>query len=107
MCSRPRSKLPFYYLPTLGLAHVTLDLRPSDIFRLTINGVGLGTRLARGHPSTPSTHSSTLLLTLAGTDERAIVSVLAYRSNGQRQEVKSKFKALYGKVNLCVVAVKN
>lgn len=32
-----------------------------------------------------------------GTDEKAIINVLGYRSNQQRQEVKQKFKALYGK----------
>ena len=38
----------------------------------------------------------------AGTDERAIISVLAYRSNAQRQQIKLKFKTIYGKV--CVVS---
>ena len=34
----------------------------------------------------------------AGTDEKAIVNVLAYRSNAQRIEIKLKFKSMYGKV---------
>ena len=36
---------------------------------------------------------------LAGTDEKAIISVVAYRSNAQRQQIKEKFKAMYGKVS--------
>ena len=36
---------------------------------------------------------------LAGTDEKAIISVVAYRSNTQRQQIKQKFKSMYGKVS--------
>ena len=36
---------PFYYLSTLGLAHVILDPRPCVSFRVTANGAGLGSRL--------------------------------------------------------------
>jgi hypothetical protein len=32
-----------------------------------------------------------------GTDEKAIVSVLAYRSNDQRQEINIKFKSMFGR----------
>ena len=34
-----------------------------------------------------------------GTDEKAIINVLAYRSNQQRQRIKQTFKSRYGKVS--------
>ena len=35
-----------------------------------------------------------------GTDEKAIIKVLANRSNYQRQEIEKAFKTMYGKVNM-------
>jgi len=37
-------------------------------------------------------------LSVAGTDEKALVAVLCYRSNSQRQVLKTKYKAMHGKV---------
>ena len=40
-----------------------------------------------------------------GTDEKAIIHVLARRSNEQRQQIKLKFKTIYGKVCVCCLSV--
>ena len=39
---------------------------------------------------------------ITGTDEKTIVSIIGNRSNEQRQQLKLKFKSLYGRVSLCV-----
>lgn len=36
-------------------------------------------------------------LLLKGTDERAIIDVLTSHSNSQRQEIKAKYKTMYGR----------
>ena len=37
---------------------------------------------------------------ILGTDEEAIVAVLSKRTNTQRQEIKTMFKTMYGKVHV-------
>ena len=39
------------------------------------------------------------MFALSGTDEKAIIDVLAYRSCSQRQQIKSMFKTMFGKVS--------
>lgn len=47
--------------------------------------------------------SSTAAVSSSGTDEKAIIGVLAYRSNHQRQRIKQSFKSMYGKVSNHVI----
>lgn len=47
--------------------------------------------------------SSTAAVCSSGTDEQAIIGVLAYRSNHQRQRIKQSFKSMYGKVRNHVI----
>ena len=44
-------------------------------------------------------HGINFTISLAGTDEKAIRNILAYRSCAQRQEIKLKFKSMYGRVS--------
>ena len=37
---------------------------------------------------------------MSGTDEAAIISVLTQRSNEQRQQIKGRFKLMFGKVGV-------
>lgn len=39
-----------------------------------------------------------------GTDEKAIIDVVAHRSSDQRQKIKAAFKTMYGKVCFCSLA---
>ena len=41
-----------------------------------------------------------LIILLTGTDEEALINVLCYRSNPQRQEIRSTFKTMFGKVGM-------
>ncbi|NXR08521.1 ANXA7 protein, partial [Semnornis frantzii] len=41
-----------------------------------------------------------------GTDEQAIINVVANRSNDQRQKIKAAFKTMYGKVRSLVLCIK-
>ena len=39
----------------------------------------------------------------AGTDEAAIIHVVATRCNAQRQQMKTMFKTMYGRVGVCLL----
>ena len=53
----------------------------------------------------PEADSKVLHTALKGLlkDEGSAIRVLAYRSNQQRQEIKLKYKVLFGKVRLTIV----
>ena len=40
-----------------------------------------------------------------GTDEKAIIQVLANRTNAQRQQIEAQFKTLYGKDLIKVIFI--
>ena len=42
-------------------------------------------------------------LFVSGTDEKAIIDILCYRSNEQRQQLKVLFKTMYGRVSVIVI----
>jgi hypothetical protein len=44
------------------------------------------------------TYAFTYFCIFSGTDEKAIIDILAYRTNSQRQDIKKMFKTCFGKV---------
>ena len=40
-----------------------------------------------------------MIVSYSGTDEKAIIDILAYRTNDQRQQIKQMFKTMFGKVS--------
>jgi hypothetical protein len=36
-----------------------------------------------------------------GTNEKALIDILASHNNAQRQALKKKYKTMYGKVSIC------
>ena len=65
--------------------------------RKAMKGFGMSTYYAR--------LCACVCYTYTGTDEKAIINIVAYRSNEQRQQIKLKFKSIHGRVymyNLCM-----
>ena len=53
------------------------------------------------HQWTCNVHVNThTLMSYVGTDEKALIEVICYRSNAQRQELKLKYKSMYGRVGV-------
>lgn len=60
------------------------------------------------HPFDPRKDAEILRKAMKGwgTDEKAIIGVLAARTNEQRQHIAAQFKTLYGKVRIFLVSRK-
>lgn len=84
-------------------AQLILELMLASLQTLALSSTSLHALWWLCYNNIASLHASIHVLCImscTGTDEKAIIAVICYVSNSQRQELKVKFQSMYGKVKL-------